>query len=669
MPASFLHGVETFEYNTGPQPIIVVKSAVIGLVGSAPLFASASPLTIAGISGTVAGPLLVWDPSWLVAVGQYAIDGNGNIQKITAVVLAAWAATHAYVSQNLIVDANGNTQRCTTAGTSGASAPAWATTIGTTTTDSGVTWTLVALGKAGVTGTVAPTWLTALNATTADGTALSGTLTWTLVALGPLPNLQTPILINSGGSSGGANQSAVFGPMIQGYTIPYALNAIFGQGAGQVIVVNVFDQTKHYTTVSATSFTFPASGNQVINLGHMGVANVLVTNSGATVTYVEGADYVIDHVNGLITALGGSLFAAGATVKVSFNYADASKVADADLVGAITNGVYTGMQAWKLSYASFGFFPKILIAPMYGTGAQQQVVGSQDAVTTSALTTIAGAMRAVALVDSPPATQVATLISNRGLTGNSWNTSSTRIILCGPQETFFDVGIIPNGITISSLGSAVQNLFNAVNDAPFSPWVAGAMAAKDLAQGYWWSPSNTQLIGPLGPDVKVYASILDAAADTNNLNASGIVTAFSAFGTGLRLWGNRSSAYPSITTPDQFISVRRTMDVIEESVMLNMMQYLDAPISNALIAAILASVNAFIRSLIQRGALVAGAASFNPNENPPAQIANGQLVFDIDVMPPPPAERLTFNVFIDTTLLSQLTGNVNAQAPAASATA
>ena len=56
---------------------------------------------------------------------------------------------------------------------------------------------------------------------------------------------------------------------------------------------------------------------------------------------------------------------------------------------------------------------------------------------------------------------------------------------------------------------------------------------------------------------------------------------------------------------------------------------------------------------------MAGSASFNPAENPVNQIAAGQLVFDIDCMPPPPAERLTFNVFIDTTLLSQLTGNAN----------
>jgi hypothetical protein len=186
--------------------------------------------------------------------------------------------------------------------------------------------------------------------------------------------------------------------------------------------------------------------------------------------------------------------------------------------------------------------------------------------------------------------------------------------------------------------------------------VAGVVSATDLAQGYWWSPSNHQIVGPLGPDVSVYASFLDSASDSNTLNAQGIVTAFQAFGTGIRVWGNRSAGFPSYSTPDVFIPVRRTMDVIEQSVQLTMLQFLDQPISNGLISAILASVNAFLRTLIQRGALVDGSASYNPAENPASQVAAGQLVFDIDCMPPPPAERLTFNVFIDTTLLSQLSG-------------
>lgn len=194
------------------------------------------------------------------------------------------------------------------------------------------------------------------------------------------------------------------------------------------------------------------------------------------------------------------------------------------------------------------------------------------------------------------------------------------------------------------------------------------MAARDLEKGYWWSPSNVEAEGILGPDVQLYSSAVDSTSDVNTLNSNGILTVFNAFGTGLRVWGNRSSAYPASTAPDNFISVRRTMDVIEESVELAMLQFIDQPISNALITAILASVNSFVRTLIQRGALVAGSASYDPAKNPPAQIAAGQLVFDIDVMPPPPAERLTFETFIDVSLLQQL-GQTNALTSSAAATA
>lgn len=590
MPASFLHGAEVFEFNTGPAPILIVKSSVIGIVGSAPLFA-------------VSGALQLWDYNWVVALGQQIIDANGNIQQATV------------------------------AGTTSA--------------------------------TVVPTWATGLNSTSTDGT-----VTWTLVSLGPIPGLQTPTLISGSSlSSSATGQAGAFGPLVQGYTIPYALATVFAQGAGQAIVVNVFDQTKHFTALSAQSFTLPASGNQVINLGHMGVSLVKVQNSGQTTTYIQGTDYTVDHVNGLITAKGGGAIAAGSTVKVSFNYADPSKLADADLVGTVTGNVYTGMQAWKLSYGLMGFFPKILVAPSFGTGAAQQGVGSQDATVAAGLLTVANAMRAMCLIDCLPGSSPATLIAKRGTTGDAWNTASTRQILCGPDELMQDTGIVPTGITVSPAGTATQNLANLTAARPYSPFVAGAMAAKDLAKGYWWSPSNTQIVGGLGPDVSVYASILDAASDVNNLNSNGIVTVFSAFGTGLRVWGNRTAAYPTISTPDQFISVRRTMDVIEESVELAMLQYIDQPISNALITQILVDVNAFIRSLIQKGALVAGSATYNPAENPASQIANGQLVFDLDVMPPPPAERLTFNVYIDTTLLSQLTGNAQGQSPTAAATA
>jgi len=60
----------------------------------------------------------------------------------------AWAASTAKVIGNLIVDSNGNIQRCTTAGTTGASAPAWAAALNSTTNDGTAVWTLVAMHTA-----------------------------------------------------------------------------------------------------------------------------------------------------------------------------------------------------------------------------------------------------------------------------------------------------------------------------------------------------------------------------------------------------------------------------------------------------------------------------------------------------------------------------------------
>lgn len=534
---------------------------------------------------------------------------------------------------------------------------------------------------------------------------------WALAPTQTAPGINVPTLVSS------AQDAAKFGPAIQGYTIPYALNAILSQGAGQAIVVNVFDLTKHNTDIVASQ-TFSSAG--AVNLGHMGITNlsvmptttaavtgeshtfagtpatvqlahvniqgssIVVTSNPAGTTYVQGTDYsldartglitrlsggalgatapilatysyysgtpysavndyVADTINGVITQLPGSAIAAGATVIVSFSYADPGAVHDSDIIGTVSGSTYTGLQALLTTYNTMGFFAKLLLAPGY----------SQNSGVATAMQSTAGTLRGMALIDSLPNTSAATAIANRGVAGNAFATSSPRAILCYPQESYFDTGLVPTGVTLNGK-SPVPLVANQTAIGPYSQWVAGAIASKDLQKGYWWSPSNTQANGILGPDVNLYASLLDAASDVNNLNAAGIVTVFNAFGTGLRVWGNRTAGYPTITTPENFISVRRTMDVIEESVELSMLQFIDQPINNALITAILASVNAFIRTLIQRGALVAGSASYNPAENPPAQIAAGHLVFDIDVMPPPPAERLSFNVYIDTTLLSQL---------------
>lgn len=501
--------------------------------------------------------------------------------------------------------------------------------------------TVVNSAVIGLIGT-APQWMVAANA----------------AVLPPGPNV--PVL------SGSSRADSEFGPLVRGYTIPYALNAIRAQGASaQVIVVNVFNPSVHQTVVPSATFTLPASGNQVINLKQMGLIGPGLPNSGtltSTVTvkqsptgttYVEGTDYTVDYVNGFVAVKTGGAITTGESLSIGYAYADPSKVEDADIVGAVTSGVYTGLQCLLTTFQSMGINAKLLIAPGF----------SQNEVTASALVSMAGNLRAMAFIDAAPATPVATAISDRGTAGQAFDTSSYRAVLCFPQETFYDAGIVPTGSTMNNQGAVINQLANANADSPYSQWVAGATAAQDINNGYWFSPSNTEVQGIVGPDVSMYSSAFDPASDTNNLNAAGILTVFNGFGSGLRVWGNRSSAYPTYTDAATFIPIRRTMDVVEASVQQAMLQFLDRPIDNGLINSILATVNGFLRTLIQRGALIGGQATYNPAENSAVQLAAGQLTFDISLMPPPPAEEISFNVSVNTALLNTL-GPVQAGAAA-----
>lgn len=60
-----------------------------------------------------------------------------------------WVANTAFAQNYFIQDSNGNTQQVTNVGggTTGATPPVWATTVGATTTDNTVTWTCQALGQ------------------------------------------------------------------------------------------------------------------------------------------------------------------------------------------------------------------------------------------------------------------------------------------------------------------------------------------------------------------------------------------------------------------------------------------------------------------------------------------------------------------------------------------
>ena len=343
-------------------------------------------------------------------------------------------------------------------------------------------------------------------------------------------------------------------------------------------------------------------------------------------TIPQALDAIFDHGAGTVIVV--NVF--DPAVHTVTGESGKTPIAASHIIGGVTaSGQRTGLKALDDTYSLFGFNAKILIAPGYAT---------LTAVTTE-LIAMADKLRAVALIDAPAGLTVQQAIQGRGTSGTiNFNTSSARAVLCYPHLKVYDPRL------------------DAERLEPMSSRLAGVMCKTDMERGYWWSPSNQEFSGIVGVERPITARVNDPNSEANALNEAGIVTVFNSFGTGFRVWGNRSAAWPSVSHPKNFINVRRTADVLHESIEYAMLQFIDRPINDALIDDIKGSVNAFIRTLVGRGALIDGACTYDPAKNPPTELAAGHLTFDLTFMPPTPAERISFESFIDINLLRGLGG-------------
>ncbi|UJB32819.1 phage tail sheath subtilisin-like domain-containing protein [Chromobacterium sp. Beijing] len=433
----------------------------------------------------------------------------------------------------------------------------------------------------------------------------------------------TPVLCLS------EKDGAAFGPQLAGFTIPQALNAIYDHGAGTVVVINVLDPALHKSSIAGEAVTLDAATGQG-KTAKAALLNVTVKSADGATAYVAGTDYLLDAVNGKITRLKDGAIAAGAGLKVSYDYADPAKVTAADIIGAVNAaGNRTGLKALQDTYNRFGFFAKLLIAPGFCT---------QNSVA-SAMAAMADKLDAIAYVDAPIGTSFAQAQAGRGPAGGiNFNTSSDRVRLCYPHVKVFDP---------------------ATNDTrlePLSARAAGLRAKVDNDKGFWWSSSNQELAGVIGVERQLTAMIDDPQSEVNLLNEQGITTVFSSFGSGFRLWGNRTAAWPTVSHMRNFENVRRTGDVINESIRYFSQQFIDMPLNQATIDALVESVNGYGRKLIGDGALLGFKAWFDVARNPETELAAGHLLISYKYTVPPPLERLTFETEITSEYLLSLKG-------------
>ena len=184
---------------------------------------------------------------------------------------------------------------------------------------------------------------------------------------------------------------------------------------------------------------------------------------------------------------------------------------------------------------------------------------------------------------------------------------------------------------------------------PASARVAGVIARTDNDLGFWWSPSNKLVNGITGTSRDVDFKLGDINSRANILNENEVTTIVRQ--DGFRLWGNRTtSADPKWA----FLSVRRTADIIAESLQQAHLWAVDRNITKTYVEDVTEGVNAYLRSLVNRGAILGGTCWPDPDLNSPENIQAGKVYFNFDFTPPYPAEHITFRSQLVNTYISEV---------------
>ncbi len=279
----------------------------------------------------------------------------------------------------------------------------------------------------------------------------------------------------------------------------------------------------------------------------------------------------------------------------------------ANIIGGVDaqTGDYKGVQAFLSAESIVHAAPRILIAP----GFTHQRPNNQANPVISSMLVIADRLRAVIIADGPN-TNDQDAITWRNDFGNA------RVYVVDPWVKIFT---------------------DHEEVVPPSPYVAGLIARSDNENGFWWSPSNQEIYGIVGTARPVDFTLGDANCRANFLNENEVTTIIRQ--EGYRLWGNRScSSDPKWA----FLSVRRTADLINDSLLRAHLWAVDRNITRTYLDDVVESVNAYLSHLKALGAILGGQCYPDPELNTPANIAQGKVYFDFDFTPPYPAERIVF---------------------------
>ena len=255
----------------------------------------------------------------------------------------------------------------------------------------------------------------------------------------------------------------------------------------------------------------------------------------------------------------------------------------------------TGVYKFKEAQQTFGFKPKVVIAP-----------GQSAATVHAALVGCCEAIRAVTILDGPDTDDAAAIAA---------------------------AGAISDGEGRSTM-SDPWHVNGAVTLAP-SASIAGIYAKTD----WWRSPSNKTINGITGTTRAIFHELTNDADEAQALNDANIMTTVQ--NQGFRTWGNRNLSASGYALP--FISDVIADDVIREALAQAHLFWVDQPLTRKTFADnLLRSLNAFFDKQVALDRLVGAEATLDPDINTAATLEAGQIYINYEVTYASPAENITF---------------------------
>jgi len=406
------------------------------------------------------------------------------------------------------------------------------------------------------------------------------------------------------------------------YDICEHMDALFVEfGMFPVVYVACNDPEVGKTPIAPKQVTLV--NGKVDTLEELNAWSIVVKNSGGTVTYVKGDDYLLSlspQNTWIITRVPSGDIPTDSTILQLTGDEPGGVVTSTEIIGGIDvpTGARSGLEVIEEVFPKTARVPGVIICPKWSK--DPLVAAAMEAKSES----INGCFACTCLID----VDTADVVTAQDV--NEWKNDNN--IVFPRQECLFGMPAL--------VGSTVTKKFNfASQQGPLLQWT-------DTYRGLgipYHSPSNKNLRMTallLDDDSEINMNLMDA----NMLNSQGVVTALNWIG-GWRSWGNRTAAYPSNSdVKDMFIPVRRMFDYIGNSIVLTIWQKVDEPGNRRLIDAVVNSIQLWLDGLTNSEALLGARVEFRHDENPTTEILNGHYVFHVYIAVPTPAEWLDFRI-------------------------